>query len=165
MLNEEKQGESRVRENRMHGLVDEVSPKIRNSLRRSGFSLVELLVVIAIIGILAGLLLPALQRAKEIAKGITCVGNLKQVSIACVGIGVTPNATQLKKNRTVIQSQSAVPVHFSGLASKYTHGSSVYINSRSAKCEIFSGAPPKFSRALRKSETYTRIGPLSPSDE
>jgi hypothetical protein len=31
------------------------------------------------------------------------------------GIGVTLNATQLKKNRTVIQSQSAVPVHFSGL--------------------------------------------------
>ena len=61
MLNEEKQGESRVRENRMHGLVDEVRPKIRNSLRRSGFSLVELLVVIAIISILAAMLLPALK--------------------------------------------------------------------------------------------------------
>src|SRR5437762_11676423 len=50
--------------------------------RKSGFTLIELLVVIAIIAILAAILFPVFAQAREKARGIACMNNMKQIGTA-----------------------------------------------------------------------------------
>ncbi len=80
--------------------------------KAAGFTLVELLAVIAVIGILAGLFLPALSRAKAKAVGIACLNNQRQLALACqlyvdeFGDALPYNLGEADTRRTVAEGRN-----------------------------------------------------------
>jgi prepilin-type N-terminal cleavage/methylation domain-containing protein len=81
---------------------------------RRGMTLIELLVTVSIIGVLVGLLLPAVQAAREASRSIRCANNMRQIALAMHNYLSTFGSFPPGYVSTVLTTQRAIPPGWSG---------------------------------------------------
>ena len=123
-----------------HAVKESITKKSFPRKNLIGFSLAELLVVIAIIGVLAGLLFPALVHSMQRAQQIRCVDNVRQLGIAMQGFKTDNHSYPLDWSAHVGVWLTALHHQMSEPESP-THDPSVWIHQGVWKCPSASDAP------------------------